>query len=166
MSKIAAAVLLLAAVMSSNLCLAGQKIVYGDANAVKHQIAADKGHVVLLNFWATWCAPCVAEYPSLVKLNREYKGPGLDVIAVSLDLHEDIDGKVVPFIAAQKPNFTQFVLDADDPEKAIDAFDPTWQGDIPRTFVYSKSGRLVKVMSGQQTYAAFNNAIKQAFASR
>jgi len=125
-----------------------------------------RGKVVLVNFWATWCGPCVAEYPSLVKLDSQYRRRGLDVIAVSLDLKEDINGKVKPFVAGQKAKFPQFVLDASDPDAAINAFDKSWQGEVPRTFVYSKTGQLIKTLPYQKNYAGFDNAVIAALKER
>jgi thiol-disulfide isomerase/thioredoxin len=146
-------------------CLASTKVVYAEAADIKKAIAADKGHVVLVNFWATWCAPCVAEYPSLIELDTKYRSKGLDIIAVSLDLKEDIDGKVKPFVLKQRAVFPQYVLDADDPDAAINAFDKSWQGDIPRTFIYSRSGKLISVLPYQKNYAQFNKAVQGALAS-
>jgi len=55
-----------------------------DARALQARVAAEGGHPLLVAFWATWCQPCVEEFPDLVALNREAPG-GLQVLAVSLD---------------------------------------------------------------------------------
>jgi hypothetical protein len=81
-------------------------------------------------------------------------------MAVSADMKRDIPGKVVPFLNRQKADFPQFLLQAKDPDDFINAFDPAWQGDLPRTFVYDKRGRLAKVLTGEQTYASFTAAVK------
>ena len=156
----------LLAIVCAGRCTATPAVAYADAVTIKRQIAADKGHVVLVNFWATWCGPCVAEYPSLVKLDSQYRRRGLDVIAVSLDLKEDINGKVKPFVAGQKAKFPQFVLDASDPDAAINAFDKSWQGEVPRTFVYSKTGQLIKTLPYQKNDAGFDNAVIAALKER
>ncbi len=122
-----------------------------DAPAIKKAIAAQKGHVVLVNFWATWCGPCVAEFPAIVQASRKYRAQGLSVIAVSADSLKDRHTKVEPFLAKQGARFPVFLEHSAEPENFIDAFDPTWQGDLPRTFIYDRQGRRVKTLTGEQT---------------
>ncbi len=138
------------------------RVVYADAASIKSAISADKGRVVLVNFWATWCGLCVTEYPNLVKLDRIYRKKGLVIIAVSLDLHDDIGDKVVPFLVSRHASFRQFVLQQSDPEKDIDAFDPTWQGDLPRTLIYGRSGKLIDILPDEQSFGSFQHAVKIA----
>src|SRR5688572_28677110 len=69
------------------------------AAALKKAIAARKGRVVLVNFWATWCVPCVQEMPGLVKLQKQYAGKGLSLLLVSADEQKTKNSKVVPFLA-------------------------------------------------------------------
>lgn len=134
--------------------------------AIKKAIAGERGHVVVVNFWATWCGPCVAEFPALVALQRGYKSRGLVVFGVSADSLRDLDTKVKPFLAEQHAAFPQFLQDASDPDQMIDSFDPKWQGDIPRTFIYDRRGRLVKELSGPQTEKSFAAAVKPLLGAR
>lgn len=138
----------------------GQVVTVADAPVIKQAIAAQKGHVVVVNMWATWCAPCVAEFPALVRLQHRYRKDGLVVFAVSADLRKDMDAKVKPFLKAHGADFPQYLEHASDPEDFINAFDPKWQGDLPQTFIYDKSGRLAKVLSGEQTDQSFTAAVK------
>lgn len=129
------------------------------AQVVKRAIAQEKGHVVVVNFWATWCVPCCEEYPSLVKLQRTYARKGVTVIGVSADEKSSIATKVVPFLKQQKAYFPQYLQQYKDPAEYINAFDPSWQGDLPRTFVYDRQGHLAKTLSDSQTYAQFVAAV-------
>lgn len=131
-----------------------------DAAGVKKAIAGERGHVVVVNFWATWCGPCVAEFPALVKLQKDYKSRGLVVFAISADSPRDLNSKVKPFLVKAGADFPQFLQNASDPDDMINAFDPKWQGDLPRTFIYDKRGRLVKELSGEQTQKSFAAAVK------
>jgi thiol-disulfide isomerase/thioredoxin len=131
-----------------------------DASTIKQAIDKARGHVVVVNFWATWCEPCVAEFPDLVKLDAAYRKNGVVVMAVSADMRKDIDTKVKPFLAKSHATFRAFLQVSKDPEDFINAFDPKWEGDLPRTFVYDKSGKLVKELSGLQSYANFEAAVK------
>ena len=130
-----------------------------DAPALKRAIAAQKGHVVLVNFWATWCGPCVAEFPAIVKASRRYKAQGLTVIAVSADSAKDLHTKVEPFLSKQGAAFPSYLEKSADPEDFINALDPTWQGDLPRTFIYDRQGRRVKTLTGEQTAQSLAAAI-------
>jgi len=130
-----------------------------DASTIKRAISAERGHVVVVNFWATWCEPCVAEFPDLVKFEARYRKKGVMVMAVSADMRKDIAGKVQPFVTKQHATFPQFLQVSNDPEDFINAFDTTWQGDLPRTFIYDKSGKLVKSLSGQHTMKDFAAAV-------
>ncbi|HEY3330644.1 MAG TPA: TlpA disulfide reductase family protein [Capsulimonadaceae bacterium] len=131
-----------------------------DAATVKASIASHKGSIVVVNFWATYCPPCVAEFPSLVKLSQDYRSKGVAVIAVSTDSPRERRTKVEPFLRSRHATFTNFIEHAIDPEAFINAIDPSWQGDLPRTLIYDKHGRLAKILEGEQTYASFAAAVK------
>jgi len=130
-----------------------------DAPGLKKAIAAHKGHVVVVNFWATWCGPCVAEFPAFVKISNAYKRKGLIFMAVSADSPKDLNSKVKPFLARQGGTFAAYLEHSADPQTFINAFDPKWQGDLPRTFIYDKRGKLVKTMGEDHTGAALAKAV-------
>ena len=99
-----------------------------------------KGKVVLLNFWATWCSPCRAEMPDLVKWQREYKGKGLQVIGVTYP-PEGL-AEVREFIKSIKVNYP--VALGDEQTKAM--FD---EGEtLPVTVVIDKKGMIREVIQG------------------
>ena len=137
-----------------------QAITAADAPAIKRAIAAEKGHVVLVNFWATWCGPCVAEFPAIVQTSRRYRADGLRVFVVSADQLRDKDTKVMPFLLKSGADFPAYLEKSADPEEFIDAFDPAWQGDLPRTIIYDQSGRRVKTLTGEQTAQSLAAAVK------
>ncbi len=130
-----------------------------DAPTVKRAVAAQRGHVVLVNFWATWCGPCVAEFPAIVKVSRQDRALGLRTIAVSADMLKDRQTKVAPFLARQRATFPVYLEKSADPEDFINAFDPKWQGDLPRTLIYDRRGRLVRTLAGEQTAQSLAAAV-------
>jgi thiol-disulfide isomerase/thioredoxin len=154
------AIFLLAIVGAAARAVAPIVVTPADAPTIKQAIAAEKGHVVLVNFWATYCVPCCEEYPYLVILQNRYRAAGLVVMSVSADEKKDIDGKVRPFLEQHHAYFRQFLEQSSDPDVFIDAFDPSWQGDLPRTFIYDKQGRLAKVLADEQTLSSFVAAVK------
>ena len=131
-----------------------------DAPVIQRAIAAQRGHVVLVNFWATWCAPCVAEFPAIVRTSRQYQSRGLRVVTVSADLLKDKNTKVAPFLTRSYADFPAFIEKSSDPETFIDAFDPAWPGDLPRTIIYDRSGHKVKVLAGPQTRRSLAAAVR------
>jgi len=98
---------------------------------------------LLLNFWATWCDPCREEFPDLVKLDADYQNKGLNFIAVSLDDITDIKSEVPKFLSQMKATMPVVLLNVKEPEPAIKVVDPTWDGQLPATFLYDKDGKIV-----------------------
>ena len=135
-------------------------VIPADAPIIKRAIAARKGHVVLVNFWATWCGPCEAEFPAIVRLSRRYKHRGLATMAVSADSEKDLRSKVQPFLVRSHVKFPVYLEKSADPEDFITAFDPSWQGDLPRTFIYNRQGKLARILAGPQTARSLTAAIR------
>jgi thiol-disulfide isomerase/thioredoxin len=131
-----------------------------DGAGLKEALAQQKGKVVVLNLWATWCSPCVEEFPHLVKLHHAYSSKGLTVVAASLDEPED-RGKVVEFIEKQKAGFPVYIRRSGDPEKFIDPVDKGWTGAVPTTYIFDRSGKRVgKPIIGERSYEQFVAAVE------
>ena len=101
-----------------------------------------KGKVLMLNFWATWCGPCVAEFPELVALDAKYRDKGMKLVGITADDAEDVQPKVIPFIKKHHVKFDIIRQDTDDPEAMINQITKDWNGVIPATFLYDKQGNL------------------------
>ena len=97
---------------------------------------------LLVNFWATWCDPCREEFPDLVKIDADYRKQGLDFVTVSLDDLPDIKTTVPKFLQQMRATMPAYLLNASDPEPAISAVDPKWQGDLPATILYTPQGEI------------------------
>lgn len=102
-------------------------------------IKDDKIHVI--NFWATWCAPCVKELPAFEKLNNEYHSKNVEVILVSLDFPNQYENRLKPFIIEQAIASKIVVLDDVDSNAWIPKISEDWSGAIPATLIYSKNKR-------------------------
>jgi thiol-disulfide isomerase/thioredoxin len=101
------------------------------------------GKVLIVNFWATWCGPCVAEFPEFVKLDQTYRDKTVRFVHISADDSSDLKSKVIPFLKEQKARSDQFLQDTEDPQEMIDVVFKEWSGALPATFVYDKTGKLV-----------------------
>jgi thiol-disulfide isomerase/thioredoxin len=111
----------------------------------------------LINVWATWCQPCVEEFPDLVKLHRAYAGRGLRLVLVSADF-EDQRESVLAFLKKQGASFPSYLKDQKD-EDFIDGIDARWSGALPASFVVDRSGTIVDFWEGKKDYAALETKL-------
>ena len=121
-------------------------------------LAALKGKVVVVNFWATWCPPCINEMPVLNDLYVEYQDQGVEVLGLSLD--EEGLPITKPFV--EKLEVTYPIVEAD--RKTYQAYGNVLT--IPHTFVVGRDGNVAKRFVNNQTKDAFEAAIKEALAAR
>lgn len=94
--------------------------------------------VYLVNYWATWCKPCVDELPGFIKLNKELKSQKFKMILVSLDFPSQIESRVLPFIKDHHIQAEVVVLD-DDANVWINLVNKDWDGDIPVTQIIQRN---------------------------
>ena len=131
-----------------------------DGKELSAAVAKQKGHVVLVNFWATWCVPCREEFPDFVRLEKAYRNRGLRVIGVSTDLAKDLP-KIEKFLAAAPPDFPNYrKKSGGDDQYFIESVDPKWGGELPFTVVYGKDGRKLRTLSGLQSYPDLEKVIQ------
>ncbi|WP_033959123.1 TlpA family protein disulfide reductase [Psychroserpens jangbogonensis] len=98
----------------------------------------DKTYVV--NFWATWCAPCIKELPYFEKLNKNYS-EDVEVILVSLDFPSKYETKLKPYIINKNLKSKVVALNDVDSNTWIPKVDESWTGAIPATIIYNKNKR-------------------------
>ncbi len=94
------------------------------------------GKTRVVNFWATWCKPCVAELPYFELINSRYPDSQVEVILVSLDLPKQVETKLVPFVRRQKIQSKVILLDDPDANSWIPKVHKDWSGSIPATIIY------------------------------
>jgi thiol-disulfide isomerase/thioredoxin len=121
--------------------------------------AQQRGRVLLVNFWATWCEPCREEFPNLVRLYNTYRSHGLSLVAISMDEPESVPA-IQQFLKSQGANFGSYRQQFKDFEALVNSINPRWSGGIPASFLYDREGRLVKSWQGATTYEEFEGAVK------
>ncbi|MCX7765356.1 MAG: redoxin domain-containing protein [Candidatus Sumerlaeia bacterium] len=129
-------------------------------DGTKYTLSAQKGKVVLLDFWATWCSPCVKLLPDIQKLYKEYKDKGLVVWGINSESDESRVKKMM-----EKAGITYPTLK--DPDSNVAGLYNVRA--IPRTIVIDKSGKIVKDsagFSGPQTIDEIETAVKEALAEK
>ena len=97
--------------------------------------------VYLVNFWATWCAPCVAELPAIKAVEKKYSGKKFKVLLVSLDMPGHLNTRLIPFLLSNKITSDVILLDDPNQNHWIDRVDKEWSGEIPFTVIYGKDFR-------------------------
>jgi thiol-disulfide isomerase/thioredoxin len=135
-------------------------LVAADAARILEAVREPGPGVVVVNVWATWCLPCVEEFPDLIRLRKNYLGKGVKVLLVSADFHSERDG-ALRFLAEQGVDFETFLKDGDD-MKFIEALCPAWSGAMPATFLYDSKGRLVHFREGKITYEILEREVRTA----
>jgi thiol-disulfide isomerase/thioredoxin len=114
---------------------------------------------VLMNIWATWCIPCVEEFPYLVRLQKEYQDE-LQVVFISADFPEEID-RIHSFLTDNQVDWQTYIKDDRD-EPFIDAVWTKWSGALPATVVYNKDGSRLTAFERPATYDEFKELVLKA----
>ena len=146
------------ALLSQSKSVSDVKII--DVSELSRIIKQNKGNPLLINVWATWCAPCREEFPDLVELSEKYK-KNIRIIGISVDDVDDLDSKVIPFLKKQNSEFNNYLLKIVEPEDFINLLNKNWGGAIPATFLYNKNGKQEKVLIGKQNYELFEKIVKE-----
>jgi thiol-disulfide isomerase/thioredoxin len=135
-----------------------------DHHQIQQLIQEKGGSVVLVNIWATWCAPCREEMPALMKVRGEFHDKGFELIFISADDPDLARSKIQQALKEFGVNFPSYINTGSD-EALIDAMSPDWNGALPTSFLYDTNGKLVEIMVGSRTQEQFKDAVKKLIAS-
>jgi thiol-disulfide isomerase/thioredoxin len=95
-------------------------------------------NILVINFWATWCRPCIKEMPVFQQIHEDYEDSEIKVLLVSLDFSEHLEDRVIPFVNHRKIESDVILLDDVDYNSWIDRVDVNWQGEIPFTWIIDR----------------------------
>lgn len=119
--------------------------------------------VYVVNFWATWCAPCIKEIPYFEEFGEKYRDKKVKVLMVSLDMRSQLETKLIPFIEKEKMKNEVILLDDPKFNDWIPLVDKNWTGAIPATLVYGNGFR--KFYPQELTLAELEEIVKPLLAN-
>jgi thiol-disulfide isomerase/thioredoxin len=132
------------------------------AQEVLAVVRSGGARATMVNVWATWCAPCRAEFPALLRVARARQSQGLRLVLVSADFPDQLPA-VREFLRAHGVRDTSYI-ETGEPMAFIDALEPTWSGALPATFVYDADGKPVAFWEGAADSTRFSEAADRALA--
>ena len=126
----------------------------------KIDLSVDKTYVI--NFWATWCAPCVKELPHFEEVNKEFKDKNTEVILVSLDFPSQIESKLKPYLKKNKIKSKVILLDDSKMNTWVPKVSEQWDGGIPATLIVNASNYnfYPKPFKKEELFTEINKVLK------
>lgn len=118
-----------------------------DEKGIKDLLKNDSKKLRLINVWATWCGPCVSEFPDFITIYRMYRKRDFEFISISADSPGKKE-KALEFLKEQQASNKNYIFSEDDKYKLIEAVDPKWQGALPYTILVEPGGKIVYAKQG------------------
>src|SRR5688572_467158 len=113
-----------------------------DEAGIKELLKNNSDKLRLINVWATWCGPCVIEFPEFVTINRMYRGRDFELISICLD-DTSKHAKALTFLKSKQASNRNYLFNRKNKWALIEAVDPKWQGALPYTLVVEPGGKIV-----------------------
>jgi thiol-disulfide isomerase/thioredoxin len=131
------------------------------ADAFKAALAKERGKVVILNFWATWCVPCLREIPDLIAVTDEVKQSGVVLIGVAVDDPSPNSAEVERFRTKYFPKFLTYARQSAEMDELASVVDPAWNEVVPTTYLIDRNGKVVSRIQGKKSAEEFRLAIRK-----
>lgn len=137
-----------------------QQVGLVDRNWINSMSQNNSDTTYIINFWATWCKPCVEEIPAFEKINATYKDQKVKVILVSCDFRKQLDSRVIPFIKEKNIRSTVVLMNETDPNTWIERVDSKFTGAIPATLIINGKKDFRYFTEGETTYTELEAILK------
>jgi thiol-disulfide isomerase/thioredoxin len=113
-----------------------------DENGVRDVLENNSEKLRLINVWATWCGPCIIEFPEFITINRMYRGRDFEFISICLDDPAKKE-KALKFLKQKQASNKNYIFNIDNKYSLIEAVDPKWQGALPYTIIVEPGGKII-----------------------
>jgi thiol-disulfide isomerase/thioredoxin len=113
-----------------------------DSDEIRGLIANNSDKLRLINIWATWCGPCIIEFPEFININRMYRARDFELITISADKPDRSD-KVLDFLRQKQASCKNYLFRKEDKYELIEAVDKNWQGSLPYTLLVAPGGKIL-----------------------
>lgn len=131
------------------------------ASEILDTVAQNDAQVTVVNMWATWCVPCIEEFPHFMKFGEEFADQGVEVVFVSTDVPSEKDA-ARDFLVEQGVTGLSF-LKAGKTTPFVNTFHEAWTGAVPATFLYNADGQLLEFWEGKMSYDALERKVMAYF---
>lgn len=137
-----------------------QKVALVDRNWVRQMSQNNSDTTYVINFWATWCKPCVEEIGYFDQITEQYKGQKLKVILVSCDFKKQLETRVIPFVQSKKIQSAVYLMNETDPNNWIELVDSKFTGAIPATLIVNGKQDFRFFKEGEITFEELQSVIQ------
>lgn len=128
---------------------------------LQKRLARPTDTTYVVNFWATWCAPCIKELPSFEQLRAANAGKKVKVLLVSMDYASQLDKKVKPFVKQRGLKSEVLLLNESDPNSWMDKLDAKWSGALPFTLIINNKTKQRATFEQELTQAELTAALQK-----
>ncbi|MBL8629935.1 MAG: TlpA family protein disulfide reductase [Rhodospirillaceae bacterium] len=128
----------------------------------KTLLEAERGNIVVVNLWATWCAPCLVEIPDLIKVESELADLKVKLIGVAIDDAGPATKQIDALKQRYFPTFRTYARDTTEVDYLVSIIDPAWNEVVPTTYVLDRTGKVKTRIQGKKSAAAFKAEIEAA----
>jgi thiol-disulfide isomerase/thioredoxin len=138
-----------------------QKISYLKFQSLEERILKHSDTTFVINFFASWCAPCIAELPDVLSFAKEQSNQKIATILLSLDFKKDVAKQLIPVMKKLNYSGDVYVLDETNANTWINRVDSTWEGSIPATWIFNSSKKYSKLIAQPVSKTDLNSSLHE-----
>jgi len=151
-SKTLISLFLFSLFFAPHFSLSGQTFSIIKFPQLQKMLEKENDTLYIFNFWATWCAPCVKEFPDFQKAAIKFSDKKIKFFFISLDFKKNHTSTLTPFLNKNKVKNDVYLLDETDYNSWIDKIDPAWSGALPTTLILNNAKRIRTLYPNELTY--------------